>query len=81
MKIILLFCLLTLPLNAHPDPSHTLAHLEEHLAEKPNDPELLTQKADLLLATKHPELARPVVARLLSLDPSKPENLLLEHFK
>lgn len=75
---ILLALLLALPIAAHPDPRHTLEHLDEHLAETPDNPELLTQKADLLIATRHPELARPVVSKLLALEPGKPENLLLD---
>jgi len=70
--------LMPLALPAHPDPSHTLGQLEEHLAEKPDDQELLRQKADLLISTHHPELARPVVDRLLALDAARPENLLLD---
>ncbi|MCW1883354.1 hypothetical protein OKA04_01345 [Luteolibacter flavescens] len=65
-------------LPAHPDPSHTLEHLEEHLAETPDDPELLRQKADLLLSAGHPDLARPVVTRLLELEPKQQKNLLLD---
>jgi len=81
MKLSLSFLtafLLPLVLSAHPDPSHTLEQLEEHLAQKPDDQELLRQKADLFLATHHPELARPVVDRLLALDSKKPEHLLLD---
>lgn len=70
--------LLPFPLIAHPDPSHTLEHLEEHLAESPDDPALLRQKAELLLATGHPELARPAVDRLLARATGEPENLLLD---
>ncbi|MEK7950377.1 tetratricopeptide repeat protein [Luteolibacter soli] len=70
--------LLPFTLSAHPDPSHTLAELEEHLAKAPDDQEVLRQKAGLFLSTSHPELARPVVARLLTLDPKQPENLLLD---
>lgn len=81
MKLSLLFLaafMLPLGLSAHPDPSHTLEQLEEHLTKTPDDQELLRQKADLFLSTNHPELARPVVDRLLALDPKKPENLLLD---
>lgn len=70
--------LLPFPLIAHPDPRHTLEHLEEHLAESPDDAELLREKAGLLLATGQPDLARPVVDRLLALAPGVPENLLLD---
>jgi predicted Zn-dependent protease len=70
--------LIPLALSAHPDPSHTLEQLEEHLAETPDNQELLRQKADLFLSTSHPDLARPVVDRLLSLDSKHPENLLLD---
>jgi predicted Zn-dependent protease len=79
MKARLLTLLLPiLPLTAHPDPSHTLEHLEEHLAETPDDRALLRQKADLLLSTGHPALARPVVDRLLVMNKDRPEDLLLE---
>ena len=70
--------LIPLALTAHPDPSHTLEQLEEHLTETPDNQELLRQKADLFLSTHHPELARPVVDRLLALDSKQPENLLLD---
>jgi predicted Zn-dependent protease len=70
--------LLPFPLIAHPDPRHTLEHLEEHLADTPDDPNLLREKAGLLLATGHPDLARPVVDQLLAQAPSKPEDLLLD---
>jgi predicted Zn-dependent protease len=70
--------LLPLALSAHPDPSHTLKQLEEHLAQTPDNQELLRQKADLFLSTDHPELARAVVDRLLALDSKQPENLLLD---
>ncbi len=78
MKSALIIFLLALPLAAHPDPRHTLEHLEEHLLETPDNPELLSQKAALLIDTEHLDLARPVIARLLQLDPAKPEYLLLD---
>lgn len=74
-----LAALLLLPtLAAHPDPSHTLEHLEEHLAETPDDQALLRQKAGLLITTGHPDEARAVVSRLLELGADQPENLLVE---
>jgi predicted Zn-dependent protease len=70
--------LIPLVLPAHPDPSHTLEELDKHLAETPDNQELLRQKADLYLSTNHPDRARPVVDRLLVLDSKQPENLLLD---
>jgi predicted Zn-dependent protease len=70
--------LIPLALPGHPDPSHTLEQLEEHLAQTPDSQELLRQKADLFLSTSHPDLARPVVDRLLALDAKHAENLLLD---
>lgn len=78
MKSAVFILLLALPLTAHPDPRHTLEHLDEHLQETPDKPELLSQKAALLIDTDHPDLARPVIARLLELAPAKPEYLLLD---
>lgn len=78
MKSIILTACLMLPLAAHPDPSHSLKHLNEHLAAKPDDPELLTQKAQLYLNTAHPELARPIIEKLLTLQPAATASLLLE---
>lgn len=75
---ILTTLLLPFPLIAHPDPRHTLEHLEEHLAETPDDAGLLREKADLLLATGQPDLAQPVIERLLAIAPGMPENLLLD---
>ncbi|MCW1921480.1 tetratricopeptide repeat protein [Luteolibacter arcticus] len=77
-SLILAALLFPFSLSAHPDPSHSLEQLEEHLAETPDDPELLRRKADLFLSTGHPDLARPVVDRLLVLDSREPENLLLD---
>lgn len=65
-------------LSAHPDPSHTLEQLEEHLLEAPDDAALLRQKADLLISTGHPELAQAAVGKLMSLAGEDPENLLLD---
>ena len=79
MKSRLLILLLPLlPLSAHPDPGHTLEHLEEHLAATPDDAVLLRQKANLLLSTGNPALARPIVDHLLTLHDSQPEDLLLD---
>lgn len=69
---------LALPLTAHPDPKHTLEHLEEHLKETPDNPQLLAQKVELLMDTEHLDLARPVCDRLLEVAPGKREFLLLE---
>lgn len=76
----LLFSALLVPmlLSAHPDPSHTLEQLEEHLLEKPGDQALLRQKADLLVTTGHPKEAAPVVLQLMQASPEHPENLLLD---
>ncbi|RYD30550.1 MAG: hypothetical protein EOP87_16470, partial [Verrucomicrobiaceae bacterium] len=70
--------LLALPLAAHPDPRHTLEHLEEHLKESPDNPQLLAQKVELLMDTEHLDLARPVCDRLLEVAPGKREFLLLD---
>lgn len=79
MKSRLLILLLPiLPLSAHPDPSHTLEHLEKHLTATPDDSALLRQKANLLLSTGHPALARPIVDHLLTLHEGQPEDLLLD---
>ena len=64
--------------SAHPDPRHTLEQLDEHLAASPDDAAILQQKTDILLSTGNPELAGPVVAKLLSLGPEDPQNLLLD---
>jgi predicted Zn-dependent protease len=77
-KLLITLLALILPLAAHPDPSHTLEHLNEHLAEKPDDLALLAQKAQLFLNTDHPKQARPVVEKLLKLHPTKDLVLLLE---
>lgn len=76
----LLFSALLFPvsLSAHPDPSHTLEQLEEHLLETPDDQPLLRQKADLLITTGHPKEAAPVVLQLLQASPEQEENLLLD---
>lgn len=75
---LLIFLLPILPLSAHPDPSHTLEQLEEHLAVTPDDSVVLRQKATLLLSTEHPDLARPIVDHLLTLHDGQPEDLLLD---
>ncbi|QJE98417.1 tetratricopeptide repeat protein [Luteolibacter luteus] len=76
----LVFSALLVPmlLCAHPDPSHTLAELEQHLRETPGDQTLLRQKADLLITTGHPKEAAPVVQQLMQEGPDQEENLLLE---
>lgn len=80
MKPLLLITslVLTLPLIAHPDPRHTLEHLEEHLKETPDNPQLLAQKVELLMDTEHLDLARPVCDKLLAVAPGKREFLLLD---
>lgn len=80
MKPLLLISnlILTLPLGAHPDPRHTLEHLEEHLKETPDNPQLLAQKVELLMDTEHLDLARPVCDKLLVIAPGKREFLLLD---
>ncbi|WP_193211412.1 tetratricopeptide repeat protein [Luteolibacter marinus] len=78
MKAPAIFLILSSLAGAHPDPRHTLQHLDEHLAESPDDPELLRQKADLLLETGHPADAAPVVAQVLRLDPANPDHRLLD---
>lgn len=79
MKIsFLLALLIPAALHAHPDPSHTLAELEAHLLETPDDQETLRRKAELFLGTGHPEKASPVIDRLLTLDARQADNLLLD---
>lgn len=76
----LVFCLLALLpelLVAHESPSHNLKQLERHLAETPDDPELLRQKAALLL-NRHPKMAAKVVAKLMRIAPENPDNRLLQ---
>lgn len=79
MRALILSALLVpMLLPAHPDPSHTLEQLEEHLRETPGDQALLRQKADLLITTAHPKEAAPVVQELIKASPGHEENLLLE---
>ena len=78
MKIFTSLLAATCLASAHPDPSHTLEHLDEHLAESPDDTDLLRQKAILLLESGHPHEVPELIARLLSLEPEQPRNLLLD---
>ncbi|MGC4013473.1 MAG: hypothetical protein QM755_02985 [Luteolibacter sp.] len=74
-----LLCLLLVgPLHAHPDPSHTWAELEQHLAESPDDPALLQQKAELLLLTLDTALAKQVAIHALQQAPEDPAIQLLQ---
>lgn len=68
----------TMSLSAHPDPSHTLQELQQHLDEAPNDRALLTQKAELLLSTGNTQLAEPVIKKLHQLYPTQEDVQLLE---
>jgi len=61
---------------AHPDPSHTLAEINEHLATTPDDQDTLRSKVDVLLTMDRTAEARKVVEQLLKLSPQAPENLL-----
>jgi predicted Zn-dependent protease len=74
----LLALLIPAALHAHPDPSHTLAELDAHLIETPDDQETLRRKAELLLDTGNPAAASPVIGRLLVLDARHADNLLLD---
>lgn len=69
--------LLTLPAAAHPDPAHSLAELERHLAETPDNPTLHLHKAELLIRRKLTKAARPSVQRALALAPDDPQIFLL----
>lgn len=80
-KLILTVCLLggiLFPPKSfsHPDPSHTLAEINEHLAATPDDQATLRSKVDVLLEMDQTAQARDVVAHLLKLNPQSPENLL-----
>ncbi|WAC19167.1 tetratricopeptide repeat protein [Luteolibacter sp. SL250] len=66
-----------LPATAHPDPAHSLAELDRHLAETPDDAMLHLRRAELLLRRNHPETARPSVVRALALSPDNPEIVLV----
>lgn len=74
----LLSACLSLAAAAHPDPGHTLAELDKHLAESPDDSGLLHRKAELLLQSGHPQMAAPLVARALERSPADPSILLLQ---
>lgn len=79
MKRALLFAtFLICPLAAHPDPRHTLDEIEEHLQEKPGDPELLMRKADLFLQTRQFDAASEIIAKLLETRSNNPDLRLLE---
>lgn len=69
--------LISVSAEAHPDPAHSLAELDRHLAETPDDPMLHLRRAELLLRRDHPAEARPSVERALSLAPDHPEVVLL----
>ncbi len=75
--VILLAWALLLPLGAHPDAAHSLAELDRHLAETPDDAILHLRRAELLLKRNHPETARPSVEAALRLSPDDPAVLLL----
>jgi|GEM_PF-3795023 len=65
------------PATGHPDPAHSLAELDRHLAEAPDDAILHLRRAELLLRRNHPDTARPSVERALVLSPENPEIALL----
>jgi len=77
LHVIPLALALVVPAIAHPDPSHSLAEIERHLTETPNDPQLLFQKAEILLKGRRPELARPVADEALRFSPDDPPLLVL----
>lgn len=58
--------------QAHPDPSHTLAEIEEHLIATPRDPALHLAKAETLLTMKRAEEARKAIDEAARLDPQAP---------
>jgi len=66
------------PIHAHPDPSHTLEEIDRHLADSPDDPDLLKRKAELFLQTGHVRDAIPIAVRLLTISPDDPTVLLLQ---
>ncbi|WP_052574083.1 hypothetical protein [Haloferula sp. BvORR071] len=78
MRISLLLALLPLALSAHPDPRHTLDELNAHLAQAPNDQELLRQKAALYLSINQLAEAATISTQLLQLGPDSPENQLVD---
>ncbi|WP_367872015.1 tetratricopeptide repeat protein [Luteolibacter sp. Populi] len=78
MKIAPLFAALVLPLAAHPDPRHTLEEINSHLAQTPEDQELLRQKAQVYLSTGNPGEAAAIFLALQKLGPDEPANLLLD---
>jgi predicted Zn-dependent protease len=72
-----LACIGVLHAYAHPDPAHTLAELDRHLPDTPDDATLHLRRAELLLRRNHLKTARPSVVRALSLSPENQEILLL----
>lgn len=81
MRTLVFTALLMLPTAtsfAHESPSHNLKQLELHLAETPDDPDLLRQKAAILLEKRHPKMAAKVVRKLMESAPDVPENRLLQ---
>lgn len=72
-----IFLFSALPAAAHPDPAHSLAELDKHLAETPDDAMLHLRRAELLLRRNHPDTARPSVVRALALSPDDPEIVLI----
>lgn len=65
-------------MSAHPDPRHSFEEIEAHLAESPNNQELLRQKAGVYLSINQAEEAAAVAALVLQLGPEDPENLLVD---
>lgn len=63
--------------GAHPDPAHSLAEINDHLKDTPDDIALHLAKADLLLRRGHPEQAEASIMRVLLLAPDQPEAVLL----
>jgi len=75
VAVISLLC--ALPAAAHPDPAHSLAELDRHIAETPDDATLHLRRAELLIRRNHTKKARPSMERALALAPENPEVVLL----
>jgi predicted Zn-dependent protease len=56
--------------EAHPDPKHSLAAIDEHLVASPKDPQLYLTKADILLGIGHVDEAVKCVDQAAAINPS-----------
>lgn len=63
--------------HAHPSPSHTLDEINAHLEDTPNDPALLRDKAETLIAMDRLNEATEISSQLLRAAPADPDNLYL----